>query len=275
MMADAKLPIWIPTKERINNSNLTQYLSFLYKNYSKTFTSYSELDNWSIDEIEIFWKSIWEYSQVIHSKSYSSILEKRIMPGAIWFKDSELNFAENLLRYRDEHTAIVSIREKYSNVKITYKQLYNLVARCAEGLKKLGVKKGDRVAGFVTNYPESVIAMLATTSLGAIWSSTSPDFGIEGVCDRFGQIEPKILFAIESYNYAGKKIDCKEKIFQIKNRIPTIENIVLIKQYHDLTKSFKELSDMWKIPLGTLLARKSRAMKKIKEMLKEEKIWEI
>jgi len=234
MMADEKIPIWVPTEERINNSNLTKYFSFLSNNYSKNFVSYSELYNWSIDEIENFWKSIWKYSEIIHSKSYTTILEERIMPGALWFKDAELNFTENLLQYSDDHVAIISIREQYLTVRLSYKQLYNLVARCAEGLRNLGVKKGDRVAGFVTNYPESVIAMLAATSLGAIWSSTSPDFGIEGVLDRFGQIEPKILFAIESYNYAGKKIDCKEKINQIRGKISSIEKVILIKEFENL-----------------------------------------
>lgn len=230
-MANEKIPIWIPTEERINKSNLNKYFSFLSSNYSKNFNSYSELYNWSVDDIENFWKSIWEYSEIIFSRSYSSILEKRKMPGAVWFKDSELNFAENLLRYKDDKIAIISVREQYPTIKISYKQLYNLVARCAEGLRKHDVKKGDRVAGFVTNYPESVIAMLATISLGAIWSSTSPDFGIEGVYDRFGQIQPKILFAIESYNYAGKLIDCKEKINQIRVKIPSIEKVIIVNEF--------------------------------------------
>ena len=240
-MTDEKNPIWVPTDRRIKNSNLTKYLSFLSSNYSKNFTSYSELYKWSVDEIENFWKSIWKYSGIIHSRSFSSVLEKRIMPGAVWFKDAELNFAENLLRFKDNKIALISIREKYPTLRLTYQQIYNLVVRCAEGLRNLGVKKGDRVAGFVTNYPESVIAMLATTSLGAIWSSTSPDFGIDGVYERFGQIEPKILFAIESYFYAGKKIECKEKIIQINNKIPSIEKVILIKEFEDLSIPFERI----------------------------------
>jgi acetoacetyl-CoA synthetase len=233
-MSDEKIPIWTPTQERIEKSNLLTYFSFLTTHYKKNFTSYSELYNWSISEIENFWKSIWEYSEIIYSKPYSKVLEKKIMPGAEWFKDAELNFAENLLRYKDERIALISIREKHPVIKITYRQLNSLVAKCAEGLRSLGVKKGDRIAGFVTNYPESVIAMLATTSLGATWSSTSPDFGIDGVCDRFGQIEPKILFAIESYHYNGKSIECTEKIKQIKTKIPSIQKVVLIKEFDDL-----------------------------------------
>jgi len=205
-MNEVKFPIWTPSKERVENSNFKKYFSFLKSHLDKDFHNYNELYDWSITEIEIFWQSLWKYSTIIHSNPYKKILNKRIMPGAEWFEGAELNFAENLLRFRGSHIALISIREKHPTIKLSYKELYNLVARCANGLKKLGVKSGDRVAGFITNYPESVIAMLSATSLGAIWSSTSPDFGIEGVFDRFSQIEPKILFAIESYNYGGKQI---------------------------------------------------------------------
>jgi acetoacetyl-CoA synthetase len=164
------------------------------------------------------------------------------MPGANWFEGSRLNFAENLLRYRDDVVALISIREKHPTIKLTYKELYKLVARCAEGLKNLGVKRGDRVAGFVTNYPESVIAMLATTTLGAIWSSTSPDFGIEGVFDRFSQIEPKILFAIESYNYNGKPINCSQKIENLREKISSIEKVILIDEFENFDENMGSTS---------------------------------
>ena len=242
-MSDGNTPIWIPSDDRIKSSNFQKYFSFLKTHFAKNYTDYDNIYNWSITEIEDFWRSIWEYSKIIHSKTYSSVLENRVMPGAAWFVDSRLNFAENLLRYKDDEVAIISIREKHSTIKLSYEQLNNLVARCAEGLKKLGVKSGDRVAGFVTNYPESVIAMLATTSLGAIWSSTSPDFGIEGVCDRFGQIEPKVLFAIESYNYSGKQIDCRDKVNIIKNKITSIEKVILINEFEELNDESKQNND--------------------------------
>ena len=242
MMNDPNTPIWIPSLDRINNSNFKSYFSFLKTQFNKEFSEYHELYTWSITEIEEFWKSIWEYSRIINSKSYHSILNKRIMPGANWFEGSRLNFAENLLRYRDDVVALISIREKHPTINLTYKRLYNLVARCAEGLKNLGVKRGDRVAGFVTNYPESVIAMLATTSLGAIWSSTSPDFGIEGVFDRFSQIEPKILFAIESYNYNGKQIDCSQKIENLREKISSIEKVILIKEFENFDERIESFS---------------------------------
>jgi acetoacetyl-CoA synthetase len=234
-MNEKEIPIWTPSNDRIKNSNLTKYISHLNTNYKKNFSNYDQLYNRSISEIEEFWKSIWEYSGIISSKSYDKILDSRIMPGAEWFSGAELNFAENLLKYRDEKVALISIRENHPTIKLIYKQLFKLVARCAHGLKTLGVKSGDRVAGFVPNYPESVIAMMATASLGAIWSSTSPDFGIDGVIDRFGQIEPKILFAIESHNYSGKTIENNEKIKQIADKIRSIERVILIKEFSDLS----------------------------------------
>ena len=236
-MNEDKIPIWIPSNERVENSNFNQYFAFLKTHFKKDFNKYDELYNWSISEIEEFWKSIWEYSGIIHSKSFETVLSKRIMPGVKWFEGSELNFAENLLRFEDDHIALVSIREKHPTIKLSYKELYNLVARCAKGLRELGVKSGDRVAGFVTNYPESVIAMLASTSLGAIWSSTSPDFGIEGIFDRFSQIEPKILFAIESYSYAGRQINCLEKIEKLSAQIPSIEKVILIDEFNNFENS--------------------------------------
>ena len=236
MKVEKKKPLWKPGKSRINNSNLTAYQKFLKKNYSKDFDSYYELYNWSITDIEKFWETIWNYSEIIHSNSYNKVLDERKMPGAKWFTGSELNFAENLLRFKDDHTAIISSRENFPDYSISYLKLNSLVASLAENLKLLGVKKGDRVAGFVTNIPEAIIAMLATTSLGAIWSSCSPDFGIQGVFDRFNQIEPKILFAISKYSYNNKKIDCKEKIDGIVSKISSIEKVILINEYSDLNK---------------------------------------
>ncbi len=228
-------PLWIPTEERIRNSNFTKYYEFLRKEYGLTFSKYSELHNWSVTEIETFWESIWKFSRILHSKPYKIILDKRVMPGANWFEGTKLNFAENLLRLRDDHPAIISSREDKPDVVLTYSELYELVEAFQAGLKQLGVSKGDRVAGFVTNIPETIIAMLATTSLGAVWTSCSPDFGIQGVIDRFGQVKPKILFAIEEYQYNGKQIDCREKIEEIVQRIPEIESVVWIPFYQQLS----------------------------------------
>ncbi|HEY6436224.1 MAG TPA: acetoacetate--CoA ligase, partial [Ignavibacteriaceae bacterium] len=227
-------PLWIPSDDRIKNSNLTKYSEILFKEYGLQFLNYSELHNWSTTDIESFWESIWKFGEIIHSKKYVRVLDKRIMPGAKWFEGSELNFAENLLKYRDEHIAIISSREDKPDVVLTYKELFDLVAACSAGLKNLGLQRGDVVAGFVTNIPESIIAMLAVTSLGAVWTSCSPDFGIQGGIDRFGQVKPKILFAVEEYQYNGKLNDCREKIKQIVSKIPDIKSVVLIPQYQKL-----------------------------------------
>lgn len=201
----------------------------------KPVSSYNDLHSWSITDLEEFWKSIWVMSGLIHSKSYTSILENPVMPGAKWFSGSELNFAENLLRFRDTNPAIISGRENFPTFRINYNELYKYVASVASYLVKAGLKKGDRVAAFTTNVPEAIIGMLATTSIGAIWSSCSPDFGFKGVIDRFGQIEPKILFAVESYYYNGKKIDCREKIEHIAETISSIEKVFFIDDYFDFT----------------------------------------
>jgi len=237
-MTKNKKPLWIPSQERIEKSNLHLYIKYLQEEYDLSFDNYQTLYDWSVKEIEKFWESLWKYSGLIHSKSYDTVLDERKMPGAKWFSGATLNFAENLLRYNDNYTAIISSREDKPDVSLTYAQLNKLVAECCEGLKKLGVKKGDRVAGFVTNIPETIIAMLAVTGLGATWSSCSPDFGIQGVLDRFGQIKPKVLFAIESYQYNGKQIDCRAKIKEIAERIPEIQNVVLIPEFNDFSSTY-------------------------------------
>lgn len=231
-----KEPLWIPSTDRINNSNLAQYISFVRTKYNFSGKTYSDLYYWSINNIENFWESIWNYSSLIHSQSYNEILIRKEIYNSQWFTGSKLNFAQNLLRFNDDHTAIISYRENYPSIRITYKKLNELVSRTAAGLKKLGIKKGDRVAAFISNIPEAVITMLAVTSLGAIWSSTSPDFGIQGVIDRFGQIKPKIFLAIKSYYYNGKHIDCSEKIRSIVEKISSIEKVILVDEYNDFTQ---------------------------------------
>ena len=226
-------PIWIPTEDRIKNSNLKKYEEFLFLEYGVQFLNYSELHNWSTTNIEAFWESIWKFGKIIHSKSYHKVLDNRIMPGAKWFEGTRLNFAENLLRFKDDHKAIISSREDKPDVVLTYAELNKLVSACSAGLKKLGLSKGDRVAAFVTNIPESIVSMLAVTSLGAVWTSCSPDFGIQGVLDRFGQVKPKILFAIEEYQYNGKNINCRNKVEEIVSKIPVIERVVWIPHFQN------------------------------------------
>jgi len=227
--------LWQPDIDKIIKANMTKFMSFINNEYGCSHSDYFELYDWSVNKIEDFWEAVWKYSGIIHSAEYESVLDGRKMLGAKWFAGTKLNFAENLLRYIDDRIALISYRENNPIIKLTYAELYKLVAACASGLKRLGLKKGDRVAGFVTNIPETIIAMLATTSIGAIWSSCSPDFGIQGVFDRFDQINPKILFAIESYSYNGKQINCEEKINKIAEKIPSIEKVIKIPVFDVLT----------------------------------------
>jgi acetoacetyl-CoA synthetase len=221
-------PIWAPSEGRIKNSNMSAYMSFISRMLKRRISTYEELYNWSVTDIEEFWKSIWLFAGIIHSEEYKSVLSDYSMPGARWFEGAKLNFAQNLLRYRDNHTAIISSWEGLPTQKISYAELFRYVSSCSDYLRKSGVIKGDRIAGFITNTPEAIIAMLAAASIGAIWSSCSPDFGLNGVLDRFGQIHPKILFAVDSYQYYGQIINCNEKLEQIAGNIPSIEKVVLI-----------------------------------------------
>ncbi len=206
-------------------------------------TNYDDLYHWSITNIEEFWKSIWILSGIISSSDYDRIITGGQMFGTKWFAGAELNFAENLLRYRDNHHALISSREDCPNIRITYNDLYLYVSSCADYLKKIGIKRGDRIAGFVSNTPETVIAMLAVTSIGAIWSSGSPDFGLQGVLDRFGQIKPEVLFAVESYQYNGQIVDCTSRIGNIVERIPEIKKVVIIDRLFDFNFTQKSGRD--------------------------------
>ena len=235
-----KKPIWTPSAERIHHSNMSAFIRYAEQKLKKPIKSYSELYDWSVTDIKEFWKSIWITAGIIHSKKYKSVLSGEEMLGSKWFEGAELNFAENLLKFRDQYTAIISSREDKPAIKISYEELYSYVASFSEGLKNLGVKKGDRVAGFISNIPEAIIGMLASTSIGAIWSSASPDFGLQGILDRFSQIKPKILLAVESYQYNGKMIDCRQKIEKIKENIPEIEKVILVSQFYDFNSVEKK-----------------------------------
>ena len=221
--------LWQPSEERIRNANITRYIEFLNGEYCLNIKGYEDLYQWSIHSREKFWSSVWDFGTVIHSRSYETVLaDSPTMIGARWFVGSRLNFAENLLRYRDDKVALVFKGEGRDTVRMTYAQLYDEVARLAASLRSAGVVTGDRIAGYVPNMMHAVVAMLAATSIGAIWSSCSPDFGIKGVLDRFGQIEPKILFTANGYRYNGKNHDSLARISGIVQQLPGIEKIVVI-----------------------------------------------
>ena len=241
-----KTAIWEPSDERKNNSQMMDYIHFINKKFSFSFTNYDELYNWSINKNQDFWLSFWEYSKVIEHKPCTSVVDDiKKMPRAKWFDGCTLNFAENLLRFRDNKIAIQFYREDGPQQTLTYNQLYLKVSHLVSSMRKMGVLKGDRVAGFLPNVPESVVAMLATTSMGAVWSSCSPDFGIKGAIDRFEQISPKLLFASDEYYYNGKKIDCINKVKNLCEKINSIEKTIIVSTDPDL-KHFNNLKfDLW------------------------------
>ena len=197
--------------------------------YGLNLADYNSLYQWSIENIPDFWESMWEFGEIKASKPFDQVVDDPgKMPGARWFSGARLNFAENLLRYRDDQRAIIFKGEHQDSIKISYAALYDEVARLAISLRAAGVQPGDRVAGFMPNLPETIISMLAATSIGATWSSCSPDFGIKGVLDRFGQIKPKILFTADGYFFKGKRFDSLERISNIIKELPSIEKVVVV-----------------------------------------------
>ncbi|MBW1781228.1 MAG: acetoacetate--CoA ligase [Deltaproteobacteria bacterium] len=224
----AKL-LWQPSEERIKGTNMYRFMMFINQKYNQNFAEYGPLYQWSIENIPDFWASMWEFAEIKASKPYTQVVDDVTkMPGAKWFQGAELNFAENLLRYRDDQIALIFKGEAREPVRVTYAELYDEVARVAGPLREAGVQPGDRVAGFMPNMPETIIAMLAATSLGATWSSCSPDFGKKGVLDRFGQIKPKVLFTANGYSFKGKSFDSLARVADILKEIPSIEKVIVV-----------------------------------------------
>ncbi|HEX2668626.1 MAG TPA: acetoacetate--CoA ligase [Gammaproteobacteria bacterium] len=222
-------PLWTPSPDRIRDANITRFLDYVRRECDPHVTSQAGLYRWSVEQPEKFWPQVWAFCGIKASKTWDRVLEHGDrMPGAKWFTGSRLNFAENLLRYRDDRTALVFRGEDGSRVALSYAELYRQVAGLADALRKSGVTPGDRVAGFMPNRPEAVIGMLAATSLGAVWSSCSPDFGINGVLDRFGQIAPKVLITCDGYHYAGKEVDSLERISGVLAQLPSVERVVVV-----------------------------------------------
>ncbi|HEY3075134.1 MAG TPA: acetoacetate--CoA ligase [Burkholderiales bacterium] len=214
--------LWTPSPERAAQTDMARFMR------QTGAADYAALHSWSVERAEEFWKSLWDFCGVIGEKHGPVLVDAERMPGAKWFPQARLNFAENLLRRRDGAEALVFWGEDRIKRRLSYRHLHDLVSRMAQALADVGVGKGDRVAGYLPNLPESVAAMLATASLGAVWSSCSPDFGVQGVLDRFGQIEPKVLFCADGYLYNGKEFDCQEKAAEVLDRLPSVEELVVV-----------------------------------------------
>jgi acetoacetyl-CoA synthetase len=220
--------MWTPSPERIERANLTRYMGWLAQQQGQVFDDYEALWRWSVGELEPFWASIWDFFEVKASQPYERVLGSREMPGAQWFPGARLNYAEHAFAgKRDEDLAIVFADES-SGGEWTWGVLREETERIAEGLRELGVGPGDRVAAFLPNAPETVAAFLATASIGAIWSSCSPDFGARGVLDRFAQIEPAVLLAVDGYAYQGRLHDRREVVAQLRSELPSLRHTVVL-----------------------------------------------
>ena len=231
--------LWQPTQSQIEQTKIWKFQQIINKKYSLELKGYDELHKWSEENAEKFWSCIWDITDVKGQKGQAPyLLDAHKMPGARWFPHAQLNYAENLLRFRDDQTAIIFRNEKGMRQCISFAELYTQVAQCSAALRKVGVKKGDVVAGFLPNLPHTCVAMLAATSLGAVWTSCSPDFGFQGVLDRFGQVSPKILFTVSSYLYNGKRIETLHKSLELVEAIPSLEQMVVMPYLDEPSEDF-------------------------------------
>lgn len=225
----SNMPLWIPSRERIENSNALKFIKQAQRNGGFSGSTFYDLWQWSVDNPETFWNNVWDFSDIIGDKGSDRVSNgKKKFWEHRYFPDAKLNFAENFLKRRDDGVALIFWGEEKIRKTYSWKELYDAVARTAAALKNVGVKKGDIVGGYVANMPETTIAALATISLGAIWSSCSPDFGVSGALDRFSQVKPKIFFAVDGYYYKGKEFNNLEKIKSVVAQVSSIEKIIII-----------------------------------------------
>jgi acetoacetyl-CoA synthetase len=225
--------LWTPSADSIERSTMTRYMRWLEQQRGRSLPDYPALWEWSVTELEEFWTSIWEFLGVEASEPYSAVLPDREMPGARWFPGAELNYAQHLFRNkRDEDVAVIHASELRELDEMTWGELRDQVARARAALQGAGVGPGDRVVAYVPNVPEALVAFLATASLGAIWSSCSPDFGARSVIDRFAQIEPKVLLAVDGYRYGGKDFDRLDVVAGLQREMPTLERTIVLPYLH-------------------------------------------
>jgi acetoacetyl-CoA synthetase len=222
-------PLWQPRPDRVDSSHLTRFTNLVAQRHRRSFGSYRDLHRWSVREPGEFWSALWDYTEVIGSKGEPFVRDLDRMPGARFFPNGRLNFAENLLRRDDEACALVAVSESGRERRLTFRDLRSQAGQAAGALRAAGIQPGDRVAGIVPNAAEAVIAALACAWIGAVWSSCSPDFGADGIVDRFGQIAPKVLIGIDGYEYGGRLFDCIETLEAVRSRLPTVAQTVVIR----------------------------------------------
>jgi acetoacetyl-CoA synthetase len=222
-------PLWEPSPDAVETSRLTAYSRWLSQARGLDFNEYDALWQWSVDRPEEFWQSIWDYFEVISSGSPAQVVDRMEMPGASWFEGAEINYAEHIFRDRDDDgIAILAASETRPLAETTWGKLRSEVAAAAAGMRSLGVEPGDRVAAYLPNATETIVAFLAAASIGAVWSSCSPDFGASAVSDRFTQIEPKLLIAADGYTYGGRAFDRRDVVAELAGSMPSVETVVVV-----------------------------------------------
>ena len=230
--SDQSAILWTPSAEKVENALITDFMKQAGKIAGRNFSNYHDLWSWSVEAPEDFWTLVWDFCSVIGERGRTSLDNPGKMIGGQYFPDSKINYAENLLRHRGPEEAIIFRDEKGFEKDqdriLSRDDLYYQVSVWAQAMRAAGVTKGDRVVGYMPNMPETIIAMLAAVSIGAIWASASPDFGVQGVLDRFGQIRPKLLIAVDGYYYNGKNIDCLEKIKKIQPQLESLEKTIIV-----------------------------------------------
>ena len=230
--------VWVPSAERIRSATLTRFRAFSSDRTGRSFSDSLDLHAWSISEPDEFWDAVWDFFSVIGEKGDTVLINGADMLGARFFPESRLNFAENLLRkspgISDADDALVFRAEDHVEERWSWGKLRTEVSRLAEAMRAEGIGPGDRVAGLLPNRPEAIAAMLATASIGGVWTSASPDFGPRGVLDRFGQVEPKLLFATDGYWYGGKRVSLVGKLTEVVRGLPSVKRIIVIEQLGDV-----------------------------------------
>ena len=234
-------PLWVPSEEVKQQANVTHYMQWLAKEKGLNFSTREELWEWSVGDQDAFWASIWDYFHISASHPYTAVLAKRTMPGAQWFPDATLNYAEHVFRNATADRPALLVRsERHDIHEVSWNELQQKVGAVAHALRAMGVQRGDRVVAYMGNIPETLIAFLACASMGAIWSSCSPDFGTSSVIDRFKQIEPRVLFAVDGYQYGGKKFDRRAVVAELQQSLPSLEKTVFVPYLFDEAEGIPE-----------------------------------
>ena len=233
-MSDDRKKLWEPSEEWIKKVEITRFINFVNDKYGINIQGGKELYKWSVEEIPDFWEAMWEFSNIICSKKYDKVIDDlNHFPGAKWFEGSLLNFAENLLKYKDNHLAFIFQGETKVSKTMTYAELNKTVARLAKSLKEAGIKVGDRIVSYIPNLIETPVAMLAGAAIGATWASCGAELQPSAVIDRFSQIEPKVLFTVDGYFYRDKVFDIRDNAKTVIDAIPSIEKVVVVSYISD------------------------------------------